>query len=329
MKEKKYSTECAESVASRKEPNLGSVKVEVKPIPQILNTNECLEANGGCWQDKKSNVTACKDTFRGRVCKCPVVNGVRMFIKEMAILHVSNSEASGGRRPPGFKGDGLKCEERSGSRIGWFFTFVILPAVAGICVAGYVFYKYRLRSYMDSEIMTIMSQYMPLDSQNTNDPMTGEPQQQQLRLTSAAYTRTDTTDITAVQRTATKSAQHACRKRGDHSEYESLSRVEIGLFVIRPNQEQLVYDLLIRFQHAQTARSETSNTRTRRRSSFIQKEESPRTAAHHQPSSRLHEHHAFRNTGWQEATPSLDHQNLQKRRDTVYLVNQEAKKVLG
>nr|VDD03608.1 unnamed protein product [Brassica rapa] len=78
------------------------------------------------------------------------------------------------------------CIERSGSRIGWFFTFVILPAVAGICVAGYVFYKYRLRSYMDSEIMTIMSQYMPLDSQNTNDPMTGEPQQQQLRLTSAA-----------------------------------------------------------------------------------------------------------------------------------------------
>ncbi|CAN6935496.1 unnamed protein product [Brassica oleracea] len=78
-------------------------------------------------------------------------------------------------------------------------------------------------------------------------------------------------------------------KRRDHSEYESLSPVEIGvpdeqLFVIRPNQEQLAYDLLIRFQHAQTARSETSNTRTRRRSSFIQKEESPRTAAHHQPS---------------------------------------------
>ncbi|CAF2229654.1 unnamed protein product [Brassica napus] len=85
--------------------------------------------------------------------------------------------------------DGCKCKnkwERSGSRMGWFFTFVILPAVAGIRVAGYVFYKYRLRSYMDSEIMTIMSQYMPLDSQNTNDPMTGEPQQQQLRLTSAA-----------------------------------------------------------------------------------------------------------------------------------------------
>lgn len=54
--------------------------MEVKPIPQVtwpscgtnilkkhshtfetdIETNECLEANGGCWQDKKSNVTACK-----------------------------------------------------------------------------------------------------------------------------------------------------------------------------------------------------------------------------------------------------------------------------
>ncbi|ESQ33748.1 hypothetical protein EUTSA_v10007059mg [Eutrema salsugineum] len=220
-----------------------------------IETNECLEANGGCWQDKKSNVTACKDTFRGRVCECPVVNGVQYkgdgytscqpygparcsmnqggcwseTKKGVTFSACSNSETSGCRCPTGFKGDGLKCEdideckeqsacqcdgckcknkwggfdckcsgnrlymkeqdtciERSGSRIGWFFTFVILAAVAGICVAGYVFYKYRLRSYMDSEIMAIMSQYMPLESQNTNDPMTGESQQQQLRLTSAA-----------------------------------------------------------------------------------------------------------------------------------------------
>jgi hypothetical protein len=33
-------------------------------------------------------------------------------------------------------------------------------------VIGYVIYKYRLRSYMDSEIRAIMAQYMPLDSQN-------------------------------------------------------------------------------------------------------------------------------------------------------------------
>ncbi|KAG6432972.1 hypothetical protein SASPL_104568 [Salvia splendens] len=42
-----------------------------------VETNECLDNNGGCWQDKSTNITACKDTFRGRVCECPVVNGVQ------------------------------------------------------------------------------------------------------------------------------------------------------------------------------------------------------------------------------------------------------------
>lgn len=73
-----------------------------------LETNECLQRNGGCWQDNRANITACKvyiflhftfivdasfylkqsltaidlilfcqDTFRGRVCECPVVDGVQ------------------------------------------------------------------------------------------------------------------------------------------------------------------------------------------------------------------------------------------------------------
>ena len=57
------------------------------------------------------------------------------------------------------------CIERSGTKFGLFLIFVILAVVAGAGAAGYVFYKYRLRSYMDSEIMAIMSQYMPLDNQ--------------------------------------------------------------------------------------------------------------------------------------------------------------------
>ncbi|KAG5032843.1 hypothetical protein JHK82_016410 [Glycine max] len=41
-----------------------------------VETNECLTNNGGCWQDKAANITACKDTFHGRVCECPLVDGV-------------------------------------------------------------------------------------------------------------------------------------------------------------------------------------------------------------------------------------------------------------
>ncbi|GLT98883.1 hypothetical protein SLE2022_163580 [Rubroshorea leprosula] len=57
------------------------------------------------------------------------------------------------------------CIERSGSRFGWFLTFIVIVVVVGAGLAGYIFYKYRLRSYMDSEIMAIMSQYMPIDNQ--------------------------------------------------------------------------------------------------------------------------------------------------------------------
>ncbi|CAN4081523.1 unnamed protein product [Withania somnifera] len=103
-----------------------------------IQTNECLESNGGCWQDKAANITACRDTFRGRVCECPIVEGVK-FVGD----GYSHCEASGALRcglnnggcwkgtkddrtfsaciddhtkgckcPPGFKGDGVNvCED--------------------------------------------------------------------------------------------------------------------------------------------------------------------------------------------------------------------------
>ncbi|KAM3407965.1 hypothetical protein ACQJBY_001337 [Aegilops geniculata] len=152
-----------------------------------METNECLSDNGGCWQDKAANVTACRDTFRGRVCECPTFNGVQ------------------------FKGDGYsncehidECKERKAcqcpecscrdtwggydctcsgnllyikehdtciskttvqAKAAWAAVWGILVALVIVAAGSYVVYKYRLRSYMDSEIRAIMAQYMPLDSQ--------------------------------------------------------------------------------------------------------------------------------------------------------------------
>ncbi|KAI3843393.1 hypothetical protein MKW92_032617 [Papaver armeniacum] len=103
-----------------------------------IETNECLENNGGCWQDKAANATACKDTFRGRVCECPVVQGVKFvgdgYTHCEASGHLrceinnggcwkqtkdgktfsacSEEHSTGCKCPPGFKGDGVQtCED--------------------------------------------------------------------------------------------------------------------------------------------------------------------------------------------------------------------------
>ncbi|URD95009.1 vacuolar-sorting receptor [Musa troglodytarum] len=200
-----------------------------------IETNECLRSNGGCWEDSKSNITACKDTFRGRLCVCPVVNNVQYqgdgYTSCEAVgpgrcamdnggcwsetrdgqtfSGCLDSVLTGCRCPTGFHGDGYQCEDideckeklacscpecsckntwggfdckckdnqlyikgedtciaKNMSRFGWILTLLVLSCVAGAGIAGYLFYKYRLRSYMDSEIMAIMSQYMPLDNHN-------------------------------------------------------------------------------------------------------------------------------------------------------------------
>uniref|UniRef100_A0A804R994 EGF-like calcium-binding domain-containing protein n=1 Tax=Zea mays TaxID=4577 RepID=A0A804R994_MAIZE len=207
-------------------------------LSEEIQTNECLENNGGCWLDKANNVTACKDTFRGRVCECPIVRGVK-FVGDgythceasgvgrceisnggcwqetkdgKTISACSNEISEGCKCPMGFKGDGEKscedideCQEKlycqckgcsckntwgsyecscgddnmlymrehdtciskegTATTVGWSFLWVIFFGLVFAGVGAYAVYKYRLRSYMDSEIRAIMAQYMPLDNQ--------------------------------------------------------------------------------------------------------------------------------------------------------------------
>ncbi|CAH2058810.1 unnamed protein product [Thlaspi arvense] len=204
-------------------------------LTEDQNTNECLENNGGCWQDKAANITACLDTFRGRLCECPTVQGVKFVgdgythCKASGALRCGinnggcwrdtrggytysaclDDHSSGCKCPPGFKGDGVnncedvdECKEKLacqcpeckckntwgsyecscgkgwfymrehdacigkfGAKLSWSFLWILVLALAAASLSVYAIYKYRIRSYMDSEIRTIMAQYMPLDSQ--------------------------------------------------------------------------------------------------------------------------------------------------------------------
>ncbi|KAG6528626.1 hypothetical protein ZIOFF_010805 [Zingiber officinale] len=89
---------------------------------------------------------SCKNTWGGYDCKC---RGDLVYIK---------SEDA--------------CIAKNASKFSLFITLFVLAIVVSAAIAAYVFYKYRLRSYMDSEIMAIMSQYMPLDNhQNGEQPL--------------------------------------------------------------------------------------------------------------------------------------------------------------
>ncbi|KAJ6986327.1 vacuolar-sorting receptor 3 [Populus alba x Populus x berolinensis] len=139
-----------------------------------VETNECLDNNGGCWQDKTANITACRDTFRGRVCECPLVDGVQFKGDGYSHCEVSGSgrckinnggcwhesrdghtfsaclDVDGGKCqcPPGFKGDGVKsCVGKSGTEVrsAWAAVWVILLGLVMAGGGGYLIYKYRLR----------------------------------------------------------------------------------------------------------------------------------------------------------------------------------------
>lgn len=52
------------------------------------------------------------------------------------------------------------------SKLGLTVSLIVLAGLSILALGSYVVYKYRLRTYMDSEIRAIMAQYMPLDNQN-------------------------------------------------------------------------------------------------------------------------------------------------------------------
>ncbi|XP_057971054.1 vacuolar-sorting receptor 1-like isoform X1 [Malania oleifera] len=103
-------------------------------LTEDMETNECMENNGGCWQDKAANVTACKVllmllknsqhgfdvnhvycflTASGAL-RCAINNGGCWKKTQGGRTHSACNEghSKGCHCPPGFRGDGVhSCED--------------------------------------------------------------------------------------------------------------------------------------------------------------------------------------------------------------------------
>ncbi|AQK65824.1 Vacuolar-sorting receptor 4 [Zea mays] len=80
-----------------------------------IETNECLNDNGGCWQDKSANVTACRVCVDRTPSVVECVNAplsMAYNLKAMATAIVNESGDGKCLCPAGFRGDGVKkCED--------------------------------------------------------------------------------------------------------------------------------------------------------------------------------------------------------------------------
>jgi hypothetical protein len=145
---------------------------------------KCLINHGGCWHETRNGKTfsACQESGDGK-CRCPAGfrgDGVKKCegideCKERKACQCPecNCRDTWGGYDCTCSGDLLYIKEHDTcisktavqAKAAWAAVWSILIVIVVVAAGSYIVYKYRLRSYMDSEIRAIMAQYMPLDNQ--------------------------------------------------------------------------------------------------------------------------------------------------------------------
>ncbi|KAM0834463.1 hypothetical protein ACQ4PT_063607 [Festuca glaucescens] len=156
-------------------------------LTQASGVGRCQINNGGCWKETRNgkSVSACSNEV-AKGCKCPPGfkgDGIHSCedideCKERLFCQCKgcSCENTWGSYECGCGGNNMlymrehdTCISKvASSSVGWGFLWVIFFGLGFAGVGAYAVYKYRLRSYMDSEIRAIMAQYMPLENQDTS-----------------------------------------------------------------------------------------------------------------------------------------------------------------
>ncbi|CAN6807465.1 unnamed protein product [Brassica oleracea] len=116
-------------------------------LKNCTDVNECEEKTvcqcRGC---------KCKNTWGSYECSC---NGSLLYIREQHlhkyILHIIHRKDA--------RGD-----------VSWGVIWIIIMGLGAAALGAYTVYKYRIRTYTDSEIRAIMAEYMPLDNHPNTQP---------------------------------------------------------------------------------------------------------------------------------------------------------------
>ncbi|KAK2079717.1 hypothetical protein QBZ16_002112 [Prototheca wickerhamii] len=129
-----------------------------------VNVDECTQGVDTCWKGP-DGASACVDTFRGYVCRCPEGwqgDGFKCEDIDECALGLHNCEQICINTPGSFRCDckaGYKHVREGG------------PAGLSLSIAGVAIYRWKSQSAMQDEIRAIMRDYMPLDDRA--DPEAG------------------------------------------------------------------------------------------------------------------------------------------------------------
>ncbi|KAL4853658.1 Vacuolar-sorting receptor 1 [Chlorella vulgaris] len=147
-----------------------------------LNVDDCSSGADSCWRGgTDGRLSACVDTFRGYVCRCPPgyegdgrdcadVDECALKIDGCDQICVNTPgsyrcECHKGYTLHGGQGAPGMClpNSLSPSRLpAWLIAMLIVASVVAVSVAGLFVYRWKLRREMQLEIRSIMREYLPV-----------------------------------------------------------------------------------------------------------------------------------------------------------------------